>query len=83
MRILTDEDIIVIKDCELQSFGESDNYFAKQRAQDRAVAQAQRDLTNKEWIEWGDGWCEHGIKFRVRRHRCFKCWLARKKEAGK
>jgi len=45
---LSDEEIVIVKDCELEAIGETDNYFTKQRAVDRAIAKAQRELC-KEW----------------------------------
>ena len=41
LTVIGDEEIALVKDCELEAIGESENYFAKQRAVDRAIAQAQ------------------------------------------
>ena len=41
LTVIGDEEIALVKDCELEVIGESENYFAKQRAVDRAIAQAQ------------------------------------------
>ena len=41
--ILTEEEIRIIKDCELEIIGETDNFFAKQRAIDKAVCIGQID----------------------------------------
>jgi len=49
--LLSDEEIVIVKDAELEAIGETENYFAKQRAVDRAIAQAQKDICvnyNKE-----------------------------------
>jgi len=41
LRRISPEEIVITKDCELEIIGDTENYFVKQRAVDRAIAQAQ------------------------------------------
>ncbi len=43
--MMSDEEIVAVKDCELETIGEKSNYFIKQRAVDRAIAHTQAKIT--------------------------------------